>query len=83
MWDERNLPVQRARINARMKHEDSTADARECPDRNPKGADERAFRAAVARKDETGTLHFTANAMVTNAKFDLFREWPHLVDLVN
>lgn len=35
-----------------------------------------AFRAAAAREGETDTLHFTANAMVTNVKFGLFRDWP-------
>ena len=35
-----------------------------------------AFRAAAARSGETDTLHFSANAMVTNIKFGLFRDWP-------
>lgn len=35
-----------------------------------------AFRAAAAREGEMDTLHFAANAMVTNVKFGLFRDWP-------
>jgi len=35
-----------------------------------------AFRAAAAREGEVDELHFTANAMVTNVKFGLFRDWP-------
>ena len=35
-----------------------------------------AFRAAAKREGETDTLHFTANAMVTNIQFGLFRDWP-------
>jgi hypothetical protein len=35
-----------------------------------------AFRAAAARSGETDALHFSANAMVTNIKFGLFRDWP-------
>jgi hypothetical protein len=35
-----------------------------------------AFRAAAAREGEVDELHFSANAMVTNVKFGLFRDWP-------
>lgn len=35
-----------------------------------------AFRAAAKREGEVDELHFTANAMVTNVRFGLFRDWP-------
>lgn len=39
MWDERNLPVQPARTNARKKHENSPAGAHEYTERNLKGTE--------------------------------------------
>ena len=35
-----------------------------------------AFRAAAKRTGEIDELHFSANAMVTNVQFGLFRDWP-------
>ena len=35
-----------------------------------------AFKAAARREGETDELHFTANAMVMNVQFGLFRDWP-------
>ncbi|MEL6473881.1 MAG: DUF6614 family protein [Pseudomonadota bacterium] len=38
---------------------------------------DRAFTMAAAREGETDQLHVSANAMVHNVKFGLFRDWPH------
>ncbi|KCZ88535.1 DUF6614 family protein [Hyphomonas jannaschiana] len=35
-----------------------------------------AFRVAASRKGPVDEMHFAANAMVTNVKFGLFRDWP-------
>ena len=37
---------------------------------------DRAFGLAAARSGETDQLHFTANAMVQDVTFALFRDWP-------
>ncbi|MEL6258188.1 MAG: DUF6614 family protein [Pseudomonadota bacterium] len=37
---------------------------------------DRAFKVAAAREGETDRLHFAANALVTNVKFALYRDWP-------
>ncbi len=37
---------------------------------------DRAFRAMAAREGRGDELHFSANAMVQNVKFGLFRDWP-------
>ena len=37
---------------------------------------DKAFKAAAAREGEVDDLHFSANAMVQNVKFGLYRDWP-------
>ena len=37
---------------------------------------DRAFSEAAAREGLIDELHFTANAMVQNVKFALYRDWP-------
>lgn len=37
---------------------------------------DKAFNVAAAREGLTDTLHFTANQMVQNVKFALYRDWP-------
>lgn len=37
---------------------------------------DKAFTAAAAREGLVDDLHFTANAMVQNVKFALYRDWP-------
>jgi hypothetical protein len=37
---------------------------------------DKAFKAAAAREGVTDTLHFSANQMVRNVKFALYRDWP-------